>query len=138
MYSVTWYKKGADGHENELKNGTGIVTTVLDSSKGLASLTLIKINRNDSGLYRCDFGKNGVGNGTRVTIQEPLQSRSEAEMTQMETSSPPPADEVTYVDLNFHKRDTKAEEEVVYTEVKIRPKQRDDNVIYAKVNPHHH
>ncbi|XP_037733859.1 Fc receptor-like protein 5 isoform X2 [Chelonia mydas] len=176
MYSVTWYKKGADGHENKLKNGTGIVTTVLDSSKGLASLTLIKINRNDSGLYRCDFGKNGVGNGTRVTIQaraqwlmssyivaaaaagtilfllvlgillwrwrqcskEPLQSRSEAEMTQMETSSPPPADEVTYVDLNFHKRDTKAEEEVVYTEVKIRPKQRDDNVIYAKVNPHHH
>ncbi|CAM5092737.1 unnamed protein product [Natator depressus] len=176
MYSVTWYKKGADGHENKLKNGTGIVTTVLDSSKGLASLTLIKINRNDSGLYRCDFGKNGVGNGTRVTIQaraqwltssyivagaaagtillllvlgillwrwrqcskEPLQSRSEAEMTQMETSSPPPADEVTYVDLNFHKRDAKAEEEVVYTEVKIRPKQRDDNVIYAKVNPHHH
>ncbi|CAM4620974.1 unnamed protein product [Lepidochelys olivacea] len=176
MYSVTWYKKGADGHENELKNGTGIVTTVLDSSKGLASLTLIKINRNDSGLYRCDFGKNGVGNGSRVTIQahyqwlmssyiaagaaagtilfllvlgillwrwrqcskEPLQSRSEAEMTQMETSSPPPADEVTYVDLNFHKRDAKAEEDVVYTEVKIRPKQRDDNVIYAKVNPHHH
>ncbi|XP_043350861.1 hemicentin-1-like isoform X2 [Dermochelys coriacea] len=69
MYSVTWYKKGADGHEKELKNGTGIVTTALDSSKGLASLTLIKINRNDSGLYRCDFGKNGVGKGTRVTIQ---------------------------------------------------------------------
>ncbi|XP_043350863.1 netrin receptor DCC-like isoform X4 [Dermochelys coriacea] len=174
MYSVTWYKKGADGHEKELKNGTGIVTTALDSSKGLASLTLIKINRNDSGLYRCDFGKNGVGKGTRVTIQahdqrlmssyivpgaaagtllfllvfgillwrwrqcskEPLQSRSEAEMNQMEMSSPP-ADEVTYVDLNFHKRDAKAEEEVVYTEVKIQPKQRDYNDIYAKVNPHH-
>ncbi|XP_074825179.1 neural cell adhesion molecule 2-like [Natator depressus] len=74
----------------------------------------------------------------RQCSKEPLQSRSEAEMTQMETSSPPPADEVTYVDLNFHKRDAKAEEEVVYTEVKIRPKQRDDNVIYAKVNPHHH
>ncbi|XP_053905260.1 polymeric immunoglobulin receptor-like [Malaclemys terrapin pileata] len=69
-YSVTWYKKGADGHKKELKNGTGIVTTALDSSKGLASLTLIKINRNDSGLYRCDFGKNGNGNGTRVTIHE--------------------------------------------------------------------
>nr|XP_023965151.1 Down syndrome cell adhesion molecule-like protein 1 homolog [Chrysemys picta bellii] len=67
-YSVTWYKKEADGHEKELKNETGIVTTALDSSKGLASLTLIKINRNDSGLYRCDFGKNGGGNGTRVTI----------------------------------------------------------------------
>ncbi|XP_029767678.1 neural cell adhesion molecule L1.1-like [Terrapene carolina triunguis] len=124
-YSVTWYKKGADGHEKELKNGTGIVTTALDSSKGLASLTLIKINRNDSGLYRCDFGINGGGNGTRVTIhahdqrvmssyivpgavagtllfllvlgillwrwrqcsKEPLQSRSEAEMNQMETVS---------------------------------------------------
>ncbi|XP_073164546.1 cell adhesion molecule CEACAM2-like isoform X2 [Lepidochelys kempii] len=73
----------------------------------------------------------------RQCSKEPLQSRSEAEMTQMETSSPPPADEVTYVDLNFHKRDAKAEEDVVYTEVKIRPKQRDDNVIYAKVNPHH-
>ncbi|KAM7146965.1 polymeric immunoglobulin receptor-like isoform 2-T3 [Macrochelys suwanniensis] len=174
MYSVTWYKKGADGHEKELKNGTGMVTTALDSSKGLASLTLIKINRNDSGLYRCDFGKNGGGNGTRVTFnapdkkpmnlyivlgaaagtllfllvlgillwrwrqcsKEPLQSRSEAEMNQMETS-PPPADDVTYVDLNFHKRAAKAEEEVVYTEVKIQPKQRDDNDIYAKVNPRH-
>ncbi|XP_050779273.1 obscurin-like isoform X2 [Gopherus flavomarginatus] len=171
--SVTWYKTGADGHKKELKNRTGIVTTALDSSKGLASLTLIKINRNDSGLYRCDFGKNGGGNGTRVTIhahdqklmssyivpgtvagtllfllvlgillwrcrpcsKEPLQSRSEAEMNQMEMSSPPPADEVTYVDLNFHKRDAKVEEEVVYTEVKIRPKQRDDNDIYAKVKP---
>ncbi|XP_030437962.1 titin-like isoform X2 [Gopherus evgoodei] len=171
--SVTWYKTGADGHKKELKNRTGIVTTALDSSKGLASLTLIKINRNDSGLYRCDFGKNGGGNGTRVTIhahdqklmssyivpgtvagtlllllvlgillwrcrqcsKEPLQSRSEAEMNQMEMCSPPPADEVTYVDLNFHKRDAKAEEEVVYTEVKIRPKQRDDDDIYAKVKP---
>ncbi|XP_053904981.1 tyrosine-protein kinase-like otk isoform X2 [Malaclemys terrapin pileata] len=73
----------------------------------------------------------------RQCSKEPLQSRSEAEMNQMETSSPPPADEVTYVDLNFHKRDAKAEEEVVYTEVKIRPKQRDDNDIYAKVNPRH-
>ncbi|KAM9122184.1 titin-like isoform 5-T5 [Pangshura tecta] len=173
--SVKWYKTGADGHKEELKNRTGIVTTALDSSKGLASLTFIKINRNDSGLYRCDFGKNGSGNGTRVTIhahdqklsiyivlgavagtllfflvlgillrrcrqcsKEPLQSRSEAEMNQLEMSSPPPADEVTYVDLNFHKRDAKAEEEVVYTEVKIRPKQRDGNDIYAKVKPHQH
>ncbi|XP_039358948.1 polymeric immunoglobulin receptor-like isoform X3 [Mauremys reevesii] len=173
--SVTWYKTGADGHKKELKNTTGIVTTALDSSKGLASLTFIKINRNDSGLYRCDFGKNGGGNGTRVTIhahdqklsvyivlgavagtllfflvlgillwrrrqcsKEPLQSRSEAEMNQLEMSSPPPADEVTYVDLNFHKKDAKAEEEVVYTEVKIRPKQRDDNDIYAKVKSHQH
>nr|XP_042701880.1 uncharacterized protein LOC122172816 [Chrysemys picta bellii] len=73
----------------------------------------------------------------RQSSKEPLQSRSEAEMNQMETSSPPPADLVTYVDLNSHKRDKKAEEEVVYTEVKIRPKQRDDNDIYAKVNPRH-
>ncbi|XP_044843609.1 polymeric immunoglobulin receptor-like [Mauremys mutica] len=69
----------------------------------------------------------------RQCSKEPLQSRSEAEINQLEMSSPPPADEVTYVDLNFHKRDAKAEEEVVYTEVKIRPKQRDDNDIYAKV-----
>ncbi|XP_053904980.1 Fc receptor-like protein 5 isoform X1 [Malaclemys terrapin pileata] len=174
-YSVKWYKNGTDGDETELKNETGSVTTTLDFSTGLASLTLTKASVSDSGFYRCDFGKNGRGNGTRVTIQapdqrpmssyivpgavagtllfllvlgillwrwrqcskEPLQSRSEAEMNQMETSSPPPADEVTYVDLNFHKRDAKAEEEVVYTEVKIRPKQRDDNDIYAKVNPRH-
>ncbi|XP_065422992.1 cell adhesion molecule DSCAML1-like isoform X2 [Chrysemys picta bellii] len=173
-YSVKWYKNGTDGHEKELKNETGSVTT-LDFSTGLASLTLTKASVSDSGFYRCDFGKNGRGNGTRVTIQAPdqrpmssyivpgavagtllfllvlgillwrwrqcskgpLQSRSEAEMNQMETSSPLPADEVTYVDLNFHKRDTNAEEEVVYTEVKIRPKQRDDNDIYAKVNPRH-
>ncbi|XP_065422971.1 P-selectin-like isoform X2 [Chrysemys picta bellii] len=73
----------------------------------------------------------------RQCSKEPLQSMSEAEMNQMETSSPPPADEVTYADLIFHERDTNAEEEVVYTEVKIRPKQRDDNDIYAKVNPRH-
>ncbi|XP_065422993.1 cell surface A33 antigen-like isoform X1 [Chrysemys picta bellii] len=73
----------------------------------------------------------------RQSSKEPLQSRSEAEMNQMETSSPLPADEVTYVDLNSHKRHAKAEEEVVYTEVKTRPKQRDDNDIYAKVNPRH-
>ncbi|XP_065422948.1 polymeric immunoglobulin receptor-like isoform X2 [Chrysemys picta bellii] len=174
-YSVRWYKNGTDGDEKELKNETGSVTTTLDFSTGLASLTLTKASVSDSGFYRCDFSKNGRGNGTRVTIQAhdqrpmssyivpgavagtllfllvlgillwrwrqcskgPLQSRSEAEMNQMETSSPPPADEVTYVDLNSHKRDTNAEEEVVYTEVKIRPKQRDDNDIYAKVNPHH-
>ncbi|XP_065272760.1 cell surface A33 antigen-like [Emys orbicularis] len=58
----------------------------------------------------------------RQSSKEPLQSRSEAEMNQMETSSPPPADDVTYLNLNFHERDAKAEEDVN---------------IYANVNPHH-
>ncbi|XP_075796481.1 polymeric immunoglobulin receptor-like isoform X2 [Pelodiscus sinensis] len=173
MYSVTWYKRGSDGHETELKNGTGNIATALNSSMGLASLTLVKISRNDSGLYRCDFGKSGGGNGTRVTIdardpgvtgsyivpgavagaalfllvlgicvwrwrqrsKKPPQSRPEAEMNQTKRSLP--ADEVTYADLNFRKRDAKVEEEIVYTEVKIRPKQTDGNVTYAKINTHH-
>ncbi|XP_065422967.1 cell surface A33 antigen-like [Chrysemys picta bellii] len=59
----------------------------------------------------------------RQCSKEPLQSRSEAEMNQMDTSSPPPADDVTYLNLNFHKRDAKAEEDVN---------------IYANVNPYHH
>nr|XP_042701207.1 polymeric immunoglobulin receptor-like isoform X2 [Chrysemys picta bellii] len=72
-YSVKWYKNGTDGDEKELKNETGSVTTTLDFSTGLASLTLTKASVSDSGFYRCDFGKNGRGNGTRVTIQAPDQ-----------------------------------------------------------------
>ncbi|XP_065422965.1 titin-like isoform X3 [Chrysemys picta bellii] len=41
-YSVKWYKNGTDGDEKELKNETGSVTTTLDFSTGLASLTLTK------------------------------------------------------------------------------------------------
>ncbi|XP_074865127.1 polymeric immunoglobulin receptor-like [Carettochelys insculpta] len=172
-YRVTWYKSGLDGHEKELKNGTGGVTTALDSLKGLASLTLIKVNRNDSGLYRCDFGKNGRGDKTRVTIpahdpglmntyivsgavagalllllllcillwrwrpcsKEPVQKGPEAEMNPVEPPSPP-ADEVTYADLNFLKRDAK-ETEDIYAKVKIRPKQREDNATSTNINPHH-
>ncbi|KAG6936147.1 immunoglobulin superfamily member 3, partial [Chelydra serpentina] len=69
-YSVKWYKKGAGEHKKQLKNKTGSITTTLDFKRGLASLTLTKASRNDSGFYRCDFGKNGRGNGTRVTIQD--------------------------------------------------------------------
>ncbi|KAM7147043.1 immunoglobulin superfamily member 3-like [Macrochelys suwanniensis] len=69
-YSVKWYKKGAGEHKKELKNKTGSITTTLDFKMGLASLTLTKASRNDSGFYRCDFGKNGHGNGTRVTIHD--------------------------------------------------------------------
>ncbi|XP_065422974.1 P-selectin-like [Chrysemys picta bellii] len=58
----------------------------------------------------------------RPCSKEPLQSRSEAEMNQMETSSPP-ADDVTYLNLNFHKSHAKAEENVN---------------IYANVNRYHH
>uniref|UniRef100_A0A674IZY7 Ig-like domain-containing protein n=1 Tax=Terrapene triunguis TaxID=2587831 RepID=A0A674IZY7_9SAUR len=77
-YSVTWYKKGADGHEKELKNGTGLVTTALDSSKGLRSLSLTvkKADVTDSGTYVCGVGtKHGMypGTGTQVTIDGKYQ-----------------------------------------------------------------
>ncbi|XP_044843607.1 polymeric immunoglobulin receptor-like [Mauremys mutica] len=75
-YSVKWYKNGTDGHEQELKNGTGSVTTILDFSAGLASLNLTKVSMSDSGFYRCDFGKNGRGNGTRVTIHDKRRNAS--------------------------------------------------------------
>ncbi|XP_065422966.1 immunoglobulin superfamily member 3-like isoform X4 [Chrysemys picta bellii] len=75
-YSVKWYKNGTDGDEKELKNETGSVTTTLDFSTGLASLTLTKASVSDSGFYRCDFGKNGRGNGTRVTIQDKRSNAS--------------------------------------------------------------
>ncbi|XP_065272869.1 cell surface A33 antigen-like [Emys orbicularis] len=140
MY-VRWYNYGTEGLKKELVNDSDVITT-LHLDNGFASLTLKNVNSSNTGIYVCEVGitarnLSGNGTGTQVTIKKPLQSRSEAEMNQMETSSPPPADEVTYVDLNSHKRDAKAEEEVVYTEVKIRPKQRDDNDIYAKVNPLH-
>ncbi|XP_039358972.1 polymeric immunoglobulin receptor-like isoform X2 [Mauremys reevesii] len=75
-YSVKWYKNGTDGHEKELKNKTGSLTTTLDFSAGLASLTLTNTSMSDSGFYRCDFGKNGRGNGTRVTIRDKRRNAS--------------------------------------------------------------
>nr|XP_028595129.1 cell adhesion molecule-related/down-regulated by oncogenes-like isoform X1 [Podarcis muralis] len=65
-YSVTWYKNGTDGHEEEV---TGAGRT-LSATTGLASLILPSVQRNDSGMYRCAVGSNGRGNGTMVTISE--------------------------------------------------------------------
>ncbi|KAM9122198.1 titin-like isoform 4-T5 [Pangshura tecta] len=75
-YSVKWYKNRTDGHEKEMKNGTGSVTTTLDFSVGLAVLNLTKASMSDSGFYRCDFGKNGRGNGTRVRIHDKRRNAS--------------------------------------------------------------
>ncbi|XP_039358970.1 uncharacterized protein LOC120384367 [Mauremys reevesii] len=72
----------------------------------------------------------------RQCSKEPLQSRSEAEMNQLEMSSPPPADDAIYANFNFHERDAQAEEEV-YTEEKIRPIETDDDNIYTNINPRH-
>ncbi|XP_077787952.1 cell adhesion molecule 2-like isoform X4 [Podarcis muralis] len=65
-YSVTWYKNGTDGHEEEV---TGAGRT-LSATTGLASLILPSVQRNDSGMYRCAVGSNGRGNGTMVTISD--------------------------------------------------------------------
>ncbi|KAH1181699.1 hypothetical protein KIL84_005425, partial [Mauremys mutica] len=70
----------------------------------------------------------------RQCSKEPLQSRSEAEMNQMEMSSPPPPDDAIYANFNFHERDAQAEEEV-YTEEKIRPIETDDDNLYTNINP---
>ncbi|XP_053127583.1 cell adhesion molecule 3-like isoform X2 [Hemicordylus capensis] len=61
-YGVTWHK---NGHEMKMAGAAR-----MNNSEGLASLVLSNIQKSDSGMYSCDFGRNVRGNGTRVIVLE--------------------------------------------------------------------
>ncbi|XP_033014567.1 muscle M-line assembly protein unc-89-like, partial [Lacerta agilis] len=143
-YSVTWYKNGTDGHEEEV---TGTDRS-LNMTTGLASLVLPNVQRNDSGTYRCAVGSNGRGNGTMVTISgkqnhppPPISflqgMRCKESTIETEAASTKEAGthlpltsrqkEVTYASLRFNKKEVEPDAAVIYAEVRTKPKQRAGN-----------